>query len=145
MGAREIKSQTGSRQTRCDAENRGHALSGNVSRRDGMKARRTRRGRATLAPASPPPKGEPRDGAGTTPTVPILADEERAFAGRRAVVLLGFGLGLMVAVSYYPAVLGSFVWDDRAFTEAAPVREPSGLWQIWFSPSEIKARDTTGR
>ena len=138
MGAREIESQTGSRQTRCDAANRGLALSGNVSRRDGMKARRTRRGRATLAPASPPPKGEPRDGAGTTPTVPILADEERAFAGRRAVVLLGLGLGLMVAVSYYPAVLGSFVWDDRAFTEAAPVREPSGLWQIWFSPSEIQ-------
>ena len=138
MGAREIESQTDSGQTRCDAANRGPALGGNVSRRDGMKARKTRRGRATLAPASSPQKGEPRDGAGTTPTVPIRADEERAFAGRRAVVLLGLGLGLMVAVSYYPAVLGGFVWDDRAFTEAAPVREPSGLRQIWFSPSEIQ-------
>ena len=53
-------------------------------------------------------------------------------------VLLGLGLGLLVAVSYYPAVLGGFVWDDRAFTEAAPVREPSGLRHIWFSPSEIQ-------
>ena len=139
MGARAIESRlTGSRRTRCDAANRSPALSGNVSRRDGMKARRPRRGRATLAPTSPPPKREPRDGAGTTPTVPIRADEERAFAGRRAVVLLGLGLGLLVAVSYYPAVLGSFVWDDRAFTEAAPVRDPSGLRHIWFSPSEIQ-------
>ena len=103
-----------------------------------MKARKTRRGRAALAPTSPPPKREPRDGAGTTPTVPIRADEERAFAGRRAVVLLGLGIGLLVAVSYYPAVLGGFVWDDRAFTEAAPVRDPSGLRHIWFSPSEIQ-------
>ncbi len=139
MGARAIESRlTGSRRTRCDAANRSPALSGNVSRRDGMKARRPRRGRATLAPTSPPPKRELRDGAGTTPTVPIRADEERAFAGRRAVVLLGLGLGLLVAVSYYPAVLGGFVWDDRAFTEAAPVREPSGLRHIWFSPSEIQ-------
>lgn len=53
-------------------------------------------------------------------------------------VLLGLGLGLLVAVSYYPAVLGGFVWDDRAFTEAAPVRDPSGLRHIWFSPSEIQ-------
>ena len=139
MGARAIESRlTGSRRTRCDVANRSPALSGNVSRRDGMKARRPRRGRATLAPTSPPPKREPRDGSGTTPTVPTRADEERAFAGRRAVVLLGLGLGLLVAVSYYPAVLGGFVWDDRAFTEAAPVREPSGLRHIWFSPSEIQ-------
>ena len=47
-------------------------------------------------------------------------------------------LGLLVAVSYFPALLGGFVWDDRAFTEAAAVQEASGLWRIWFAPREIQ-------
>ena len=47
-------------------------------------------------------------------------------------------LGLLVIVSYLPAMLwGGFVWDDRIFIDAEPVREVSGLWQIWFSPSAI--------
>ena len=47
-------------------------------------------------------------------------------------------LGLLVVVSYLPAMLwGGFVWDDRIITNAEPVREVSGLWQIWFSPSAI--------
>ena len=48
------------------------------------------------------------------------------------------GLGLLVAVSYFPATGAGFVWDDRIFTEAENVREWSGLWRIWFSPSDIK-------
>ena len=48
-------------------------------------------------------------------------------------------LGLLVAVSYLPAMLwGGFVWDDRIMTNAEPVRDVSGLWQIWFSPSDIE-------
>ena len=47
-------------------------------------------------------------------------------------------LGLLVAISYFPALLGGFVWDDRAFTEAAAVQEASGLWRIWFAPREIQ-------
>ena len=47
-------------------------------------------------------------------------------------------LGLLVIVCYLPAMLwGGFVWDDRIFTDAEPVRDVSGLWQIWFSPSAI--------
>ena len=47
-------------------------------------------------------------------------------------------LGLLVAVSYVPAIGAGFVWDDRIFTEAEAVREWSGLWNIWFSPRTIK-------
>ena len=49
-------------------------------------------------------------------------------------------LGLLVGVGYLPAALwGGFVWDDRVFTESAPVRAASGLWWIWFSPSDIES------
>ena len=49
------------------------------------------------------------------------------------------GLGLLVVVCYLPAMLwGGFVWDDNVFIKVNPVREVSGLWQIWFSPSAIE-------
>ena len=54
-------------------------------------------------------------------------------------VLALVALGLLLVVSYLPAMLwGGFVWDDNIFTNADPVREVSGLWQIWFSPSAIE-------
>ena len=47
-------------------------------------------------------------------------------------------LGLLVVVSYLPAMLwGGFILDDRILTNAEPVQEVSGLWQIWFSPSAL--------
>ena len=47
-------------------------------------------------------------------------------------------LGLMMFVSYLPAMLwGGFILDDRILTNAEPVQEVSGLWQIWFSPSAL--------
>ena len=54
-------------------------------------------------------------------------------------VLLGVGaLALIVIGAYFPALSGGFVWDDRAFLDAAPVQAWNGLWRIWFSPSEIE-------
>ena len=48
-------------------------------------------------------------------------------------------LGLLVGVSYLPAMLwGGFVWDDHSCVTVEPVRKVSGLWQIWFSPSVIE-------
>ena len=48
-------------------------------------------------------------------------------------------LGLLLVVSYLPAMLwGGFVWDDNAYIKVDPVRDVSGLWQIWFSPSALK-------
>ena len=52
-------------------------------------------------------------------------------------------LALLVLVSYLPAMLwGGFVWDDILITQTEPVREAAGLWQIWFSPSDIKVENS---
>ena len=53
-------------------------------------------------------------------------------------VLAFVAFGLLVVVSYLPAMLwGGFVWDDNVYiTEAELVREASGLWQIWFAPDK---------
>ena len=57
----------------------------------------------------------------------------------RGDVLALLALGLLVVVSYLPAILwGGFVWDDNLCIKVNPVREVSGLWQIWFSPSAIE-------
>ena len=74
--------------------------------------------------------GEPRNprsraGPGVSP-----------FSRRDALAVLV--LGLMVAVSYFPALSGGFIWDDVIFTEERVVHEASGLRSIWFSPSDIK-------
>ena len=53
---------------------------------------------------------------------------------------VGFGillLALLVAVSYYPALMAGFIWDDVIFTDARPVREWAGIWDIWFSPRSL--------
>ena len=46
-------------------------------------------------------------------------------------------LTLLVVVSYYPALMAGFIWDDVIFTDAKPVREWSGIWDIWFSPRSL--------
>ena len=57
-------------------------------------------------------------------------------------VLAFLALGLLVVVCYLPAMLwGGFVWDDNLYIKVNPVREVSGLWQIWFSPSAIDGED----
>ena len=51
-------------------------------------------------------------------------------------------LGLLVAVPYLPAMLwGGFVWDDNLYIKVDPVRDVAGLWQIWFSPSDLGRED----
>ncbi|MCY3622030.1 MAG: tetratricopeptide repeat protein [Gammaproteobacteria bacterium] len=59
-----------------------------------------------------------------------------AFPRRDTLALLG--LCVLVCVSYYPSLAGGFVWDDFVFTEAPVIREWSGLWNIWFSPADIR-------
>ncbi len=51
--------------------------------------------------------------------------------------LAALALGLLVAVSFFPATEAGFVWDDVAFTEARPIRELAGIWQIWFEPRTL--------
>ena len=54
--------------------------------------------------------------------------------GSRRNALATLALGLLVAVSYFPATQAGFVWDDFIVVTSKAVREWSGLWQFWFDP-----------
>ena len=88
-----------------------------------------------MAPRRRAGREGPAPGRGVPPPAPARA-ADRGFT--RQAVLAALALGLLVAGSYYPAFLAGFVWDDEAFTEAAAVRELSGLWRIWSSPRAIE-------
>ena len=90
------------------------------------KARQTRRARPAQTSASSRLEHAYRDGVKL----------RRPSHGRENVLAI-LALGLLVAVSYFPATQAGFVWDDEVFTTAEPIRSVSGLWQIWFSPSDI--------
>lgn len=70
--------------------------------------------------------------------LPDTPDPPRSGTNRRRAVLAGVALGLLAVAPYLPAVPGEFLWDDAAFTDAAAVREPSGLADIWFSPTALE-------
>ena len=79
-----------------------------------------------------------RNDAKTRQTVETTSSQ--GFLRWDALALVAFGL--LVVVSYLPAMLwGSFIWDDNIYIKTDPVREISGLWQIWFSPSAIESED----
>ena len=42
-----------------------------------------------------------------------------------------------IFVFYFPALSGEFIWDDAIFSEERTIHSWSGLWSIWFAPSEI--------
>ena len=73
---------------------------------------------------------------------PKLRPERSAVNGPERFIhnhwIAAIGLAALVVVSFWPAIDAGFVWDDRAFTEAAAIRESSGLRTIWFSPGEIQ-------
>ena len=76
-----------------------------------------------------------RNDAKVQRTVPLTA--ETAYSRQDALAFLV--LGLLAVVPYLPAMLwGGFVWDDGIIPKADPVRDVSGLWQIWFSPGAIE-------
>ncbi|MDE0284818.1 MAG: tetratricopeptide repeat protein [Gammaproteobacteria bacterium] len=43
-------------------------------------------------------------------------------------------LGLLTALSYWPATKAGFVWDDVIITTLPAVRDWGGLWRLWFDP-----------
>ena len=55
--------------------------------------------------------------------------------------LAGLGLGFMVVVCYFPALSAGFVWDDTAFANESVIHRWSGLWNIWFSPADIRRNE----
>ena len=104
--------------------------------------RRHRPQRAAPAKAAAAGAPPPRTRAAPPPPRP------RERGARRAAAWLGafsphdapaaLALGLLVAVSYFPALSGGFVWDDVIFAEEPVIHSPSGLRSIWFSPADIK-------
>ena len=79
-----------------------------------------------------------RDDARAKQTIETASPITATPSYSRQDMLAFLALGLLVVVPYLPAMLwGGFVWDDRIITNAEPVQEVSGLWQIWFSPSAI--------
>ncbi|MCY4486482.1 MAG: tetratricopeptide repeat protein [Deltaproteobacteria bacterium] len=56
----------------------------------------------------------------------------------RTTALGAAALGLMVLVSYLPALWAGFVWDDAIFVEEPVIHDWSGLWSVWFDPANIK-------
>ena len=78
--------------------------------------------------------GRPREMAAPPPGEPIgssIKPSRRAVAGIAA-------LALLVLASYFPALSGGFVWDDVIFSEEPVIHRWSGLWNIWFSPADIR-------
>ena len=103
-----------------------------MPRRSGKKARRAS---PVPAPVSPPPESTPRRVDRKSHAAPDLA-AGRWFPSRWPFAVLA--LGLLVGAGYFPALANGFVWDDRAFTEADPIRDLSGLWRIWFFPEDVR-------
>ena len=83
-----------------------------------------------------PPNG---NRAPRKPPMPAASPASGMFPGTpmASMTFAGAALCLLVAVSYFPALSAGFVWDDAAFTTAAPVQSVAGLWQIWFEPHVI--------
>ena len=54
---------------------------------------------------------------------------------QNALPLLAFLAAIFVF--YFPALSGEFIWDDVILSEEEAIHNWSGLWSIWFAPSEI--------
>ena len=78
-----------------------------------------------------PVSGEPTGERSGGPIRSSIEPSRRAVAGVAA-------LALLVAASYFPALSGGFVWDDVIFSEEPVIHRWSGLWNIWFSPADIR-------
>ena len=63
-----------------------------------------------------------------------VAVVERPPQGMPAVL----AIALLVAVTYFPALQGGFVWDDVIFSEEPVIHSPDGLRSIWFAPADIE-------
>ncbi len=53
-------------------------------------------------------------------------------------------LGLMIAVSYFPATRLGFVWDDVIITTLDAIREWGGIWDLWFAPGHAYRQGLIG-
>ena len=83
------------------------------------------------------PGTRPERGADASPAVASDVSAPRADRSAQETQAV-LAIALLVAVSYFPALQGGFVWDDVIFSEEPVVHAPDGLRSIWFSPADIK-------
>ncbi len=67
-----------------------------------------------------------------------MVEPSKANGSPREDALAALTLAALVAIAFFPAFQAGFVWDDTAFAEEPLVHRASGLWNIWFSPGEIR-------
>ena len=91
-----------------------------------------RQARATSAGEVARPAAE----ADTTGVARSAAAWLGAFSTRDAPAALA--LAVLVVVSYFPALPGGFVWDDRNISEEPVIHSLGGLRSIWLAPAEIR-------
>ena len=91
------------------------------------------RDRQAASPVSRPEHGGAASPDGAS-DVPAPAHTGRSAQETPAVL----AIALLVAVSYFPALQGGFVWDDVIFSEEPVIQSPDGLRSIWFSPADIR-------
>ena len=77
---------------------------------------------------------EETDRQGETPPVDFMESATRQFQ-QNALPLLAFLAAIFVF--YFPALSGEFIWDDAIFAKEKTIHSWSGLWSIWFAPSEL--------
>ena len=86
--------------------------------------------RQQSAPSNP--TRQERRQAARDDAVEVASPLTAATSYSRQDVLAFLALGLLVIVSYLPAMLwGGFVWDDRILTLSQAVPDWSGLWRLW--------------
>lgn len=101
-----------------------------------MANRPKRRARRSTNPSRPRAVGNDRPKATAKPLGLPGALSFAGFTRRDALAILG--LTILVCVSYYPSFAAGFVWDDYVFTDEPVIHAWSGLWNIWFSPADIR-------
>ncbi len=94
-------------------------------------------------------KAKPSRGAKTTPEEAPQAtgapETRRAPSlPSRADALATATLGLLIAVSYFPATRLGFVWDDVIITTLPAIQDWQGLWDLWFAPASAYRKGFIG-
>ena len=100
--------------------------------------RPVRQRRSAPVPVARRPLREAEAGAATGRAAAAWLGTFSAHDGPAALALAVLALAVLVVVSYFPALLGGFVWDDVIFAEEPVIHSPGALRSIWLAPAEIK-------
>ena len=103
------------------------------------KRRPTEKPQSPQSASSKPSRQERRQ------TVAAASSLPAATSYSRQEVLVFVSLGLLVVVSYLPAMLwGGFVWDDWILTSSQAIQDWSGFWRLWSGDAYATGDTTEG-